>query len=51
MSVEKAASSIGAVDSALVDLEKKELKIRYAEGLDPVGAVKAAVRDAGFQPM
>ncbi|MDC7233747.1 MAG: heavy metal translocating P-type ATPase [Spirochaetales bacterium] len=49
MSVEKAASSVDSVTDAVVDLEKKELSLLVDEG--KIDEVKAAVREAGFNPL
>ena len=51
MAVEKAASAVTGVESVEVDLAEKELTIRYAEGSDPVDEVKAAVKEAGYEPL
>ncbi len=49
MSVEKAASSIESVSSAVVDLEKKELSLDVDESR--IDEVKAAITEAGFTPL
>ncbi len=48
MSVEKAASAIDSVTSAVVNLEKKELTLTM--DTDKSEEVKAAVKEAGFEP-
>ncbi len=49
MAVEKAASSIESVSSAVVDLEKKELALDMDESR--IDEVRAAVREAGYTPL
>ena len=51
MSVEKAALSVPDVEKAKVNLKKKELLISVTKGSDPVDAVKAAVSEAGYNPV
>jgi len=52
MSVEKAAGSIGNVESPVVDLDAKELKFSFSgEESSTVESVKAAVKEAGFEPV
>ena len=50
MAVEKAASAVDSVESAVVDLDKKCLTIQFAQGSDPEDAVKSAVSEAGYNP-
>ena len=48
MSVEKAALGIDGVNTAEVNLETKELTLEMSE--DRLDAIRAAVREAGFDP-
>jgi len=49
MAVEKAAGSVDAVTSAVVDLEKKEVALTMTA--DKLGAVKTAISEAGYTPL
>lgn len=52
MSVEKAAGSIESVENPVVDLEAKELKFSFTgDESATVESVKAAVKEAGFEPV
>ncbi len=52
MAVEKAALSVGNVDSAIVDLAKKELSLNIsADSEKTIAAVKTAVEQAGYTPV
>jgi Cu+-exporting ATPase len=51
MAVEKAASSIEAVETAEVNLEAGELTVSFKDGVDALSEVKNAVKDAGYQPL
>ena len=51
MSVEKAALSLESVKEAVVDLDKKELEIIFAEDTSAVDEVRAAVKEAGYEPL
>lgn len=52
MSVEKAAGTIGNVESPVVNLDAKELKFSFAgDESSTVASVKAAVKEAGFKPV
>ena len=49
MSVEKAAGSVDAVTSAVVDLDRKEVALSMTS--DKLDAVKAAIAEAGYTPL
>jgi len=49
MSVEKAANSVDAVTSAVVNLDRKEVSLTMTA--DKLDAVKAAITEAGFTPL
>ena len=52
MSVEKAAGTIGNVESPVVNLDAKELKFSFSgDESSTVESVKAAVKEAGFEPV
>jgi len=51
MSVENAAKTIPSVTNAVVDLEKKELTLTFADESGDLEAVKGAVKEAGYQPV
>jgi len=51
MSVEKAALNLESVKEAVVDLDKKELTITFSEAGSAVEDVRAAVKEAGYEPI
>ncbi|MDC7222262.1 MAG: cation transporter [Spirochaetales bacterium] len=50
-SVENAALAVDSVESAVVDLEKKELTLTFTDGSGDLEPVKAAVKEAGYSPV
>jgi Cu+-exporting ATPase len=51
MSVEKAAMSVGSVESAEVNLEQGELTVNFSAGKEEIAAVREAVEKAGYAPV
>jgi Cu+-exporting ATPase len=52
MAVEKAAKSVDSVEDAVVSLENKEVEVSLAhDSAETVDQIKAAIREAGYQPV
>jgi P-type Cu+ transporter len=51
MSVEKAALNLESVKDAVVDLDRKELKVTFHKADENPDAVKEAVKQAGYEPV
>jgi len=51
MRVKKAVEAVEGVRKAEVNLQKKQVVIEYEEGKENLEKVKAAIREAGYEPV
>ncbi|MGA9187270.1 MAG: copper ion binding protein [Methanosarcina sp.] len=51
MRVKKAVEAVEGVQKAEVNLQKKQVVIEYEEGKENLEKVKAAIREAGYEPV
>lgn len=51
MAVKKAVEAVEGVQKADVNLQNKQVVVEYNEGITNIEKVKAAIKEAGYEPL